>query len=125
MKVIGLVIAGVLGVLVVLSLLVTVSERSRPDRGRSPEDTKRRAELAAFVQQTLAEGVVTKFSCTGNEAQVNPVAWAVFDADAKRGLTRSLARHCDDQSSGDRITIIDAQSGRTLATFHGGRYTVH
>jgi hypothetical protein len=96
------------------------SPAPRPARVRSPEEVDR----AYFVQRAIEKGVVTSMECTGNEAQVSPLAWGVFDADAKRGLTLKLAQHCDDQNSGNYITIIDAQSGRTLAEYRGGRYSV-
>jgi hypothetical protein len=60
----------------------------------------------------------------GNQAQIAPFVWQTFDADAKKGLTIALAAHCKAQQSGDRITIIDSQSGRELASYGAFGYSV-
>ena len=93
-----------------------------------PVPTATQREAATKRNQLLDDseriGLIVKRTCIGNEAQVSPAGWAALSADEKRGMAIALAAWCDDQNSGDRITIIDARSGRTLATISGGSYSV-
>lgn len=65
-----------------------------------------------------------RYSCVGNEAFVNPVAWASMNIDEKRGMTISLAAICESRDSGGYMTLFDHQSGRRLAALIGGSFEV-
>lgn len=77
-----------------------------------------------LLEQSQAEGYITSFTCIGNEAEVTSHFWAGLTGKGKKGLALSLAAICNSQQSGDRITILDSQSGKTLASFFGGTYRV-
>jgi hypothetical protein len=102
-------------------VLVAVLMVGCGDTSLSPEAIDN---AVSFVDKAQKAGLVTKFTCTGNEANVSPLGWAAFNADQKRGLVISLAVACDAQSSGRRITVFDHQSGRKLAEYTGGSYEV-
>jgi hypothetical protein len=77
-----------------------------------------------LVRQSQDAGLINRYTCVGNEAYVNPVAWAAFNVDEKRGMAISLGAICEAEQSGSRMTIYDYQSGRKLAYFDGSRLTV-
>ena len=106
----------VFGLFVIAKLLPAGTSKTVQD---SPEAI---AAASALVKTMEDGGVIDHWTCVGNEAFVNEVAWNVFDAGAKKGLTLSLAATCDARNSGRRMTIKGAQSGKKLAqyTAYGG-----
>ena len=110
----------VLGGLLVSFCVSALQEPPVPTAGQREAATKRNQ----LLDDSERIGLIVKRTCIGNEAQVSPAGWAALSADEKRGMAIALAAWCDDQNSGDRITIIDARSGRTLATISGGSYSV-
>jgi hypothetical protein len=109
-------IAGVFVLLVTIGTLMGVAPSST-----AAVDIEKAEEL---LQQSKTAGYITSFTCTGNEAEVTPQFWAGLNARAKKGLAMSLAAICDSQQSGNRITILDDQSGKTLASLSGSTYRV-
>lgn len=82
------------------------------------------ATARTLVRTSEATGQLARWSCVGNEAFVNPLTWAAFDVDEKRGMAISLAAICEAENSGRYINIFDHQSGQKLANFDGLRFTV-
>lgn len=78
------------------------------------------AEAIRLRDASVKAGYITSHTCTGNEAMVTPHFWNGIDAKAKEGVVLSLARICDVEQSGDRMTVKDATSGKTLASYSGG-----
>ena len=69
-------------------------------------------------------GVIKRYRCVGNEAQVNPVGWGSLDVGQRKSLVISLTLMCDEQRSGNRMTVFDAQSGEVRARTSGGTVTI-
>jgi hypothetical protein len=95
-----------------------------PSVPSSEVSAKQQAASLAVVQQMEKSGVVTRYTCVGNEAYVTPIAWRTFDADLKEKVTMHLAAACEAQQSGFRMTVFDSQSGQRLATFGASGYRV-
>jgi hypothetical protein len=73
-------------------------------------------------QRAAGDHLPRRVTCVGNEAVIDSQFWSALDAGERRGLTRSLAAACHRQNSGYRMTVKDAQSGRTLATFANDQF---
>jgi hypothetical protein len=114
-SVIGIALAGVFG---------WVAERSPDAAAARARDDRKRKERAEFVRQLETAGFLMTRTCTGNEVQVALGGWLALDANAKRDVTGTLAQWCEDQGISRRVKIIDAQSGRTLATYGVSGYEV-
>lgn len=104
-------------------------------RDPTPEEQSRKERIAelnaatvtkrdALVKQATKDGMIRKVTCAPYEAQVSAPTWRVLDADGKKTLTLLLAQWCADQQMRNRMAVIDAQSGQTLATFDGSTYSV-
>lgn len=115
------VIGVVIGVIVFLVVALAVPSRSKPAPLLNSESLAHARSLLAEGQQA---GYITRFTCIRNEVAVMPRMWITLDAEGKRGLTLGMAGLCEAQNSGRRMTVIDAQSGRRLASYHGGTYQV-
>jgi hypothetical protein len=87
--------------------------------GFDPDPPELVAKAKKLVADLERHHVVARWTCVGNQAYVNELAWAQFDIDAKRGVARSLAVCCHAQKSGRYIAIKGFHSGRTLAKFSG------
>jgi hypothetical protein len=129
MKAIKLLALAILGFLILVALAFLGQKDPSPEEvARRDRVTALRADEAkardAAVKEAVKNGVVRKVTCQGNEAQVPRLTWLAADADTKRALTTLLATWCDDQQSGNRMTVIDAQSGQTLASYDGRTYSV-
>lgn len=106
---------------VVLVLVVLMMSASTPSIEPTPEVV---ASARRLVERDQNSGLIRRFTCTGNEASIDPRLWSALDAESKKGLAIALAAVCHGQSSGYRITVKDAQSARTLATFSYGTFEV-
>lgn len=89
----------------------------------SPASRVNAQKARALIDQSVSAGDITRWTCTGNEAAVRPGFWQALDERAKRGVVLSLAAICREQQSGDRMTILDAQSGKRLASYTGSGVT--
>lgn len=84
------------------------------------EDAKR------LTAESMKLGYITEYTCAGNTADVTPQFWNGIPAKTKEGVVLSLAKICDAQNSGNRMTIRDSRSGKTLASYDGGfKITFH
>lgn len=92
----------------------------RPSRYPDAHGRHRCRQAKLLIDQSVQAGYITEWTCVGNTARVAPVFWLGVDAQTKEGVVLSLARVCESQNSGDRMTIFDARSGRKLAEYHGG-----
>jgi hypothetical protein len=102
------------GFVLVIALLAVGMETPRARTAGIDVTTAR-----SLVERSVQAGYITEWTCTGNTAHVAPAFWLGIDAQTKEGLVLALARICDAQHSGDRMTIYDARSGRELAEYHG------
>jgi hypothetical protein len=84
-------------------------------------DARRRGEL---VQDLIIKGLVKSVDCERGRIQVNAALWTAIDADTKESFTKLFAGHCDDSHGNISVRVIDAQSGRELASFGGFGYSV-
>ena len=83
-------------------------------------------EARRLTEQSRKLGYITDFTCLGNEASVTPQFWNTVSAKSKQGVVLSLAKLCDAENSGNRMTVKDSQSGKTLASYDGGlKVTFH
>lgn len=82
------------------------------------------AAAQALLDKSRAEGYVTQFSCRDNEASITPRVWQGLDDTGKRGITQGFAAICEGQKAGYRMTMLDSESGKKLASFSAGRYRV-
>lgn len=133
----GILVAFGVGVVVLWLLAGTPWIASPPTQTSSTSSTTRSPsdpandpkvqELNAFVEHARTAGLIHRLDANAHLVQVSPLAWAAFDADAKRGFAISLAAYCD-LNSADRgrfVDIIDAQSGKKIAEYSGGRFSVY
>jgi hypothetical protein len=69
-------------------------------------------------------GFLTRISCEQNEAALGPAGWASLDERGKRAATVTLAIYCEAETGRKAISVVDAQSGRVIATYDGLSYAV-
>jgi len=100
-----------------------------PAQEASSAETVQRNEAAArrrgeIVQELIVKGLIKSVDCARGKVQVNPSPWMSIDADTKEAFTKLLAGHCNDSHGNLSVTMLDAQSGRDLASFSGSGYSV-
>jgi hypothetical protein len=73
----------------------------------------------ALVEEGTRTGVIARVDVNGHEALVNPISWAIWNADTKKAFTMGLAIYCDHQSAyhGIYVDILDSQSGKKIAHY--------
>lgn len=100
------------------------STQTRVSPATDPAKVK---QLEDYVEKAQKAGLIHRLDANMHKVQVNPVAWAYFDADAKKGFAASLAAYCDMNSSytGRWVDIIDGQSGKKLAAWGPLGFTVY
>jgi len=85
----------------------------------SPAQSALAKQIEDAVEKSLSTGVIKRVNAAGHEVLVNPIAWAVWDADAKKAFTETLAKYCDlKQPSGALfVDVFDAQTGKKVAHY--------
>lgn len=119
----------VLTVVIFLIVAVMMTPSAAPTSSRTTAPTAPTgvdvAKAQSLIDQSMAAGYITRFTCVGNEAHVTPQFWMALDAQERKGLAVSLGAICNSQNSGSRITIFSSQSGRELASLSSlGAFTV-
>lgn len=79
---------------------------------------------ADLVRSFLRDGDLTDVDCARGRIQVRPMTWTLLNATAKEKLTELVAGYCEDVSQSMFVNLIDAQSGRELASFNASGYAV-
>jgi predicted membrane metal-binding protein len=105
-----------------LALWAFISLRATPTATVPSASDVRRAR--GIVDRDKRTGLIRQFTCIHKEASIDPGQWDLLHAEGKHGLAAALAAVCYGQESGYRMTLKDAQSARTLATFTSGRFEV-
>ena len=108
----GIIIAlGALGLLLVLMLF-----QSRPGGDLPPDQ----APLAmALVDNLMTNGVLVDYDCSKTTAWVNRAVWTKYNFEQRRNMLISLATVCQAQRGSYRISVIDYDSKREIASFDG------
>jgi hypothetical protein len=108
----GIIIAlGALGLLMVLMLF-----QSRPGGDLPPDQ----APLAmAVVDNLMTNGVLVDYDCSKTTAWVNRAVWTKYNFEQRRNMLISLATVCQAQRGSYRISAIDYDSKREIASFDG------
>ena len=74
---------------------------------------------AALVSTMMTNGVLVNYDCSKTIAWVNRAVWDKYNAEQKRNMTLGLATVCETQHAGYRISIIDYDARREIASFDG------
>jgi hypothetical protein len=108
----GIIIAlGALGLLMVLMLF-----QSRPGGDLPPDQ----APLAmAVVDNLMTNGVLVDYDCSKTTAWVNRAVWTKYNFEQRRNMLISLATVCQAQRGSYRISVIDYDAKREIASFDG------
>ncbi len=88
----------------------------------SREQLEAASKVIAAAQQ---EGLLVRHSCAENQAHVQPVPWRALNVDLKRNLAAALATTCQAERRGNRVMLVDFRTGRRLANFSSGSFTVY
>lgn len=108
----GLIVAlGALGLLLVLLFFQSSPTDDLPE-GQRPM-------AKALVDNMMTNGVLVNYDCSKTSAWVNRAVWNNSNAEQKRNMTIGLATMCEAQNAGYRISIIDYDSRREIASFDG------
>jgi hypothetical protein len=112
--------ANPLGVIVALGLagllLVLLFFRSSP---RNDVPLEQGTMAAALVDKMMTNGVLVNYDCSQTKAWVNRAVWDKYNSEQKRNMTIGLATVCDAQHAGYRISVIDYDARREIASFDG------
>jgi hypothetical protein len=112
--------ASPLGVIVALGLagllLVLVFFRSSP---KNDVPLEQGTMAAALVDKMMTNGVLVNYDCSQTKAWVNRAVWDKYNNEQKRNMTIGLATVCDAQHAGYRISVIDYDARREIASFDG------
>jgi hypothetical protein len=108
----GIILAlGALGLLLVLLLF-----QSRPGGDLPPDQ----GPLAmALVDNLMTNGVLVDYDCSRTSAWVNRAVWTKYNFEQRRNMLISLATVCQAQRGSYRISVIDYDSKREIASFDG------
>jgi hypothetical protein len=109
-----------LGAIVALGLagllLVLLFFRSNP---RNDVPLEQGTMAAALVDKMMTNGVLVNYDCSQTKAWVNRAVWDKYNSEQKRNMTIGLATVCDAQHAGYRISVIDYDARREIASFDG------
>jgi hypothetical protein len=112
--------ANPIGVIVALGLagllLVLLFFRSSP---RNDVPLEQGTMAAALVDKMMTNGVLVNYDCSQTKAWVNRAVWDKYNNEQKRNMTIGLATVCDAQHAGYRISVIDYDARREIASFDG------
>ena len=73
----------------------------------------------ALVNELMTNGVLVDYDCLKTTAWVNRAVWANYNVDQQRNMVISLATVCERQRGTYRISVVDYDSKRELASFDG------
>jgi hypothetical protein len=81
------------------------------------------AQLVKRIDDTVAEsqqsGVIHRVDIDTHDVQVNPLVWALWDADTKKAFAVTVAIYCElhGRGHGQYVDVIDSQSAKKLAHY--------
>jgi len=78
----------------------------------------------ALVTRMMTNGVLVNYDCATNTSWVNRAVWDKYNAEQKRNITISLATMCNTQHAGYRISVLDYETKREIASFDGKNLVV-
>lgn len=112
--------------LIVFIITICVAPQGTYDRNRI---SKNEDLIYKFLGDKLIEAEVKgwlRIEASTRKAWIDPDYWTSFNATAKENVTTASAVKCAVQigSSFARVTMLDRQSGRVLATYADGIFTV-
>jgi hypothetical protein len=109
---VGLIVGlGALGLLLVLLFF-----QSSPTTDLPPDQ----GPLAiALVNDMMTNGVLVDYDCAKSTAWVNRAVWMKYNFEQRRNMLIGLATVCETRRAGYRITIIDYDAKREIASFDG------
>ena len=82
-----------------------------------------KAKAIAELEPLQKVGVL-QYDCQNLETQIAPAAWQQLNANAKRAMAIQAASACFTDDRGFRMTIVDSQSGKRLASIGALGYSV-
>jgi hypothetical protein len=97
-------------------LLVLLFFRSSP---KNDVPLEQGTMAAALVDKMMTNGVLVNYDCSQTKAWVNRAVWDKYNNEQKRNMTIGLATVCDTQRAGYRISVIDYDAKREIASFDG------
>ena len=112
---------GIIIALGALGLLLLLMFQGRPD-SEPPVDQGPIA--MALVNALMTNGVLVDYDCLKSTAWVNRAVWTKYTVEQRRNMVLSLATVCDRQRGTYRISIVDYDSKREIASFDGKTVTV-
>src|ERR1700730_1311017 len=108
----GIIVAlGAAGLLLVLLLFHSSPKNDLP--------IEQATMASALVGNMMTNGVLVNYDCSQTRAWVNRAVWDKYNAQQQRNMTIGLATVCDTQHAGYRISIIDYDARREIASFDG------
>jgi hypothetical protein len=78
------------------------------------------ASAPSVLRASTLRGELVRLRCGMLEARVDGARWAVLDRARRQGLVLALAWECFGRRGVDAITVVDAVTGRTVATSADG-----
>ena len=73
----------------------------------------------ALVDTMMTNGVLVNYDCSQSKAWVNRAVWDKSNQEQKRNMVISLATVCESEHAGYRISIIDFDAKKEIASFDG------
>lgn len=113
-------VSSALGIMIGLGalglLLVLLMFQSSPSTDLPPDQ----GPLAmAVVNDMMTNGVLVDYACDRNTAWVNRAVWTKYTFEQRRNMLIGLATVCETQRAGYRMSILDYDTKREIATFDG------
>jgi hypothetical protein len=109
---VGIIIGlGALGLLLVLLLFQSTPQSDLPP-SQGPM-------ALSLVNNMMTNGVLVDYECAKTTAWVNRAVWLKYNFEQRRNMVIGLATVCDTQRAGYRISVIDYDTKRELASFDG------
>ena len=73
----------------------------------------------ALVDNMMTNGVLVDYECASNTAWVNRAVWTKYNFEQRRNMLIGLATVCEIRRAGYRISVLDYDTKRELASFDG------
>ena len=108
--------AGIAVAIGALGLLVMLLWQSPRD---SAVTTDQGPVAMALVNELMTNGVLVDYDCSKTIAWVNRAVWTKYNVDQRRNMVISLATICERLRGAYRISVLDYDSRRELASFDG------
>jgi hypothetical protein len=109
---VGIIVAlAALGLLLVLLFFqASPSDDLPPDQGPM---------AMGLVSNMMTNGVLVDYDCSKSTAWVNRAVWTKYNFEQRRNMLIGLATVCETRHAGYRISVLDYDSKREIASFDG------